>query len=269
MESSATPTEPTKPGHSAADTAAGGALITSRREAAAQRGENDHATPATPDAATRRETQPVNSELFSSPADGKTAPTHTVARVSPVTGWQVSPEKQPEGPALHSASPDDAEWPLHATDRVAASVGSDPVGAGDRFQPAVAANRADMARHAAVQISSAVAGGGDRVEIALNPEELGRVRMSIVTREDSIILHLGADRPETLDLMRRHIDELSSAFREIGYGSVAFTFGDGSDGTGEGAGGHEPDEAEIRTIATPDAPPERPTRPVSGLDMRI
>ncbi|MEY8838256.1 flagellar hook-length control protein FliK [Cribrihabitans sp. XS_ASV171] len=167
------------------------------------------------------------------------------------------------------ARSDDADWPLHAVDRAPPSSGHDPVATGDRFQTAAPTTRADMARHAAVQISSAVAGGGDTVDIALNPEELGRVRMSIVTREDSILLHLGADRPETLELMRRHINELSSAFREIGYGSVQFTFGDSSAGTGEGSAGREPEKTEIRTEAPLDDIPDRPAGAVSGLDMRI
>ena len=93
--------------------------------------------------------------------------------------------------------------------------------------------------------------------------------MSIVTREDSILLHFGAERPETLELMRRHVSELSAVFREMGYASVDFTFGD------RGTEREEPPGAEARKgpggdeDVTPQTDPEAPRRVVAGLDMRI
>lgn len=71
---------------------------------------------------------------------------------------------------------------------------------------------------------------GAGIEIALSPEELGsvRLRLSGVDGQMSVVVH--ADRPETLDLLRRHIDSLSQEFRAIGYGDVAFSFQSGEGG---------------------------------------
>ncbi|WP_386733392.1 flagellar hook-length control protein FliK [Lutimaribacter marinistellae] len=107
------------------------------------------------------------------------------------------------------------------------------------------------------------------MDIALNPEELGRVRMSIVTRDDAITLHLGAERPETLELLRRNIAELASAFREIGYGSVDFTFGERTER-------HQDRGKPDITDQPPDIAPldegnrrDSPPMALSGLDMRM
>ncbi len=38
-------------------------------------------------------------------------------------------------------------------------------------------------------------------------------------------VHLMAERPETLDMMRRHIDLLAQDFLDMGYGATEFAFG--------------------------------------------
>ncbi|MFK7878935.1 flagellar hook-length control protein FliK [Roseobacter sp.] len=65
------------------------------------------------------------------------------------------------------------------------------------------------------------------VELALNPEELGRVRLSISAAEGGITVSVLAERPETLDLMRRHIDQLAREFQALGYNSINFAFNEG------------------------------------------
>jgi hypothetical protein len=110
---------------------------------------------------------------------------------------------------------------------------------------------------------------GQSTDIALQPEELGRVRMSLSVIENSVTLTVFADRPETADLLRRHIDLLAQEFRTLGYADISFAFG-GEQGGGEGSGpaGHaeelvaEPRETleEAVTAAAPSG---------SGLDLRI
>jgi len=68
------------------------------------------------------------------------------------------------------------------------------------------------------------------VEIAMNPVELGRVRMLMTTAETGITLVITAERAETLDLMRRNIDDLAKSFAELGYDDIAFAFGQGDVG---------------------------------------
>ncbi|APX13273.1 hypothetical protein BWR18_17485 [Tateyamaria omphalii] len=86
-------------------------------------------------------------------------------------------------------------------------------------------------------IAEAVRKAPDKpIEIALNPAELGRVRMVMTTLETGITVTITADRGDTLDLMRRNIDDLGKSLSELGYEDVSFSFEGGqnpSDGTDE------------------------------------
>jgi len=72
-----------------------------------------------------------------------------------------------------------------------------------------------------------------RSEIQLNPKELGSVRMQLVVQDTSISMTILAERQETSDLMRRNIETLTEEFKQLGYDSIAFSFGnnDQSDGS--------------------------------------
>ncbi|MCU9849959.1 flagellar hook-length control protein FliK [Defluviimonas sp. WL0024] len=67
------------------------------------------------------------------------------------------------------------------------------------------------------------------VELTLSPEELGRVRISMSSQDGALTLNVQADRPETVELLRRHIDILAQDFRELGFSNLAFSFGHGQD----------------------------------------
>ncbi|CAN0589613.1 unnamed protein product [Ectocarpus sp. 12 AP-2014] len=104
--------------------------------------------------------------------------------------------------------------------------------------------------------------------------------MALTVSETGITLLVTGDRAETLDLMRRHADELSAAFREMGYESVAFSFGTGGDaGSSQGAEGDDAagqaaasgdDTADLSGTSGPstNATPGR-SAPDGSLDMRI
>lgn len=66
-------------------------------------------------------------------------------------------------------------------------------------------------------------------ELRLNPEELGRVKLTLRSADGALILHVQVDRPETADLIRRHIGELMQEFRSLGYAEVNVSLGHGSD----------------------------------------
>lgn len=142
----------------------------------------------------------------------------------------------------------------------------------------IAPPRSDMppqiAHNIAVAIQSAP---GKPVEIALNPAELGRVRMMMTTSETGVVVHVVAERAETLDLMRRNIDDLGRALSELGYEDIAFAFGQN-----ENAADQTPDdETEMTSVAvkidteTDDvASPVIPTAPrialmSGGVDLRL
>ncbi|MFK7761930.1 MAG: flagellar hook-length control protein FliK [Roseobacter sp.] len=94
-------------------------------------------------------------------------------------------------------------------------------------------NRADTPTLIARQIAEAMQRLPDRpVEISLNPKELGKVRMSVSPFEAGITVNIVAERPETLDLMRRNIEQLVREFQSIGYDNINFAFSQGDSNNG-------------------------------------
>ncbi|MEQ9692690.1 flagellar hook-length control protein FliK [Shimia sp. SDUM112013] len=62
------------------------------------------------------------------------------------------------------------------------------------------------------------------IEIRLNPEELGRVRLSVTQSEQSIVISVQAERSETLELIRRHHQELEKELLSFGFEDAQFSF---------------------------------------------
>ncbi|WP_322867704.1 flagellar hook-length control protein FliK [Aquicoccus sp. G2-2] len=92
--------------------------------------------------------------------------------------------------------------------------------------PTASSLRPDLAHHAAQQIASTISHSapGQPVVLRLNPDELGHVRLALHAADGAVSLAIHVERGDTLDLMRRHIGQLATAFREIGYSDVAFSF---------------------------------------------
>jgi hypothetical protein len=209
------------------------------------------------------------------------------ARAAPAPG--VSPQP---APALHAAMirPDAA--PLAGTSGGATPL-PDPVLSGEpgvaRTQDAAAggftatgpvghgapppphiASAADMPGVSRQILAALAQSPGGAVDVTLSPDELGRVRLSLSTTDlGGIVVNVIADRPETMDLIRRHLDMLAQDFRDIGYGSVSFGFSDHS-------GGHDGDAPWARAGGTvgPAALsviPEIALVPATGtgLDLRL
>jgi len=86
-------------------------------------------------------------------------------------------------------------------------------------------HRPETPRLVAAQMAEALATKGERnIDIALSPEELGRVKMRVSTTDSSVVVTITTERPETGDLMRRHIQELSEEFRDMGFEDISFEF---------------------------------------------
>lgn len=75
-----------------------------------------------------------------------------------------------------------------------------------------------------VQSALRVAGEGS-VEVRLQPEELGRVRLTLLPTEAGVSVQVTAERAETLELLRRNIDMLESDLRRQGFMDASFSFG--------------------------------------------
>ncbi len=134
----------------------------------------------------------------------------------------------------------------------------------------------DIGRQAAQSVAHAIRHmEGGSVEIALSPEELGHIRLLLrdhMTATPTVTLH--ADRADTLDLMRRHIDILAQDLRDMGYRDVSFSFG----GQTHDGGTTRQHSFRADAIAPPDTPqgkvppaPIHQSRPIpdGALDLRI
>lgn len=116
------------------------------------------------------------------------------------------------------------------------------------------------------------------IEIALRPAELGRVRMMMATHESGITVTITADRGDTLDLMRRHADDLGKSLSELGYGDVSFSFERGQHPSDEAEdhtkdGHHTTDPVPSDSTPTPQHTPVTktiaPTGVITSIDMRF
>ncbi|WP_185960981.1 flagellar hook-length control protein FliK [Aliiroseovarius halocynthiae] len=135
----------------------------------------------------------------------------------------------------------------------------------------------EIPRMVSAQISEIIRQQPDRpVELTLSPEELGRLRMSFQSDGSSMHVTLSFERPDTLDLMRRHIDQLAQDLRTSGLSDVSFTFqqqtADGGDGSPSGDG--RPGFAETdthNTLAGPadDTPIVLNVAGQTGVDIRV
>lgn len=132
-----------------------------------------------------------------------------------------------------------------------------------------------LPQHIARQIVEALQSMPNRpVEISLNPEELGRVRLALSSSETGIVVNVLAERQETVDLLRRHISHLEAAFLDIGYADIAFSFSGGAQTredteSDHGASNAPDDDTSFNDRATPAAQINLNTGLQAGLDIRL
>ncbi len=77
------------------------------------------------------------------------------------------------------------------------------------------------------------------VELVLSPAELGQLRFEIHHRGDQVQIILSAERPETLDLLRRNSEQLLADFRNAGFAGASLAFGGWGAGQNAGANPQE------------------------------
>lgn len=139
--------------------------------------------------------------------------------------------------------------------------------------PAVAGP--EQARAVAVARQLAEATGlapNGQLEVSLSPEELGRVKLTITPQDAGLAIAIQAERPETLELMRRHIDVLVRELADEGFASLSFDFGQGGGEAGRWFGGEEsPGDLAIvgEARGEADAAEEHAAPSRGGLDLRL
>lgn len=204
----------------APDTTAGTDPLGPRTAAAMPRGDQP------PAAAPRAETRAASAATDTTEGDrGMTAPKATGAhRAVPPQMAETTPptDLTPSSPAKTGGSDPGQDGTLGGMPLAAAADAPPPAAPG----PAGRDIGHLSAHHVLRQLHEAVARKPDGpVEVALAPEELGRVRMTLHPAEHGITVAVQAERAETLDLMRRNIELLARDFRELGYADVSFSFG--------------------------------------------
>lgn len=114
--------------------------------------------------------------------------------------------------------------------------------------------------------------GPGRIELTLSPETLGRVHFDMRPDATGLSITLSAERPETLDLIRRHLPDLLAELRQAGVqaGNLSFgTFGEGRhppSGQEHSLGHDQRDLPLTQTLPLP-----KPVKPgiATGLDLRL
>ena len=111
------------------------------------------------------------------------------------------------------------------------------------------------------------------VEVVLNPEELGKIRFEIHQKGDQLRVFLAVERPETLDLLRRHADQLVQEFRAAGFAGATFSFGQWGGQQGQKSGESTTPEPNFSAAESPQKSPlaavSRNLVPSQGLNLRL
>ncbi|MEO1637946.1 MAG: flagellar hook-length control protein FliK [Pseudomonadota bacterium] len=202
--------------------------------------------------------------------EGPASPQTTLAAPAPVAPppavalAQAMPVAMAEGKDLRpllTAEPDFAAQILNAERQAATPMTSTAA-------PPTAG--AETARQIASQIGLAISQQpGKPVEIALHPEELGRVRFSLSAGDGVVVMALQAERAETQDLLRRHIDVLAQELRALGYDNLSFSFGSTAQGQADGNEGDTPATNQPVTEETTASVPPQQLITTTGLDLRL
>lgn len=226
------------------------------------------ALPKAVEPGTTREATPI--EALSKAQTPATTHTNTVVALSkvstapPIAGLAKTFTLSERGPTSTTSTSEVIAWDVRGT--------TVPTGQATPTMPV----RAEMPQHVAHAIAQALHSSPEKnVEIALNPVELGRVRIVMSPSDAGMTVNILADRPETLELMRRNIDDLGRSMSELGYEDINFSFG--QDGTSDEASDDDPDRPD-RHLIDIDLPNEtqNPKTPLTalaiapdGIDMRL
>jgi hypothetical protein len=118
---------------------------------------------------------------------------------------------------------------------------------------------------------------GERTVINLEPPELGHLEIEFKQDQGRLTATVSVERPETLDLLRRHADMLLRDLAASGYAEAEVAFGDsrtlgggGDAGTDAGARDREAEEPSPAGEAARSTPDASPRGIVAGrLDIRL
>lgn len=207
-------------------------------------------------------------------------PGQSAAAVPPPDRASPAPVARPEE-QLEVPFPDDPV-PTHAQGWTSTGGALQPALAGVQPGPQGGAMPAATLPQLAAQIAASLIQRPDgTTEIALSPDQLGQVRLQLAEdarNPERMVIFLSFDRPETMDLFRRHADQLAEAIRAAGYAGADIGFGHTDSGHADGrdgSAGQSPAPADPGH-ASPDLSDPRPAPAArqgwtsgAGLDLRL
>jgi flagellar hook-length control protein FliK len=120
------------------------------------------------------------------------------------------------------------------------------------------------------RISAALSGSFD---LRLSPEELGSLKISFSTGETGLNVVIQTERPETLELFRRNIEQFTQDLKSLGYEDINLSFGNDGGRASEQAAllpqqGMSGGNDELPLAAATDGAGARETLR-GGLDLRL
>lgn len=152
------------------------------------------------------------------------------------------------------------------------SAGSPGTASVAALPPAAAPVQATPTQLAPLVLAAARQNGPADITVTLSPEELGTLHLRVAMDGDSLRVTMLADRPETLDLLRRHGEQLLAELRTLGFGGASLGFGSSGGNAAPksfDSGAEMPDA--LPAAAAPLQIPPAPSRVQreGGLDLRL
>ncbi len=133
----------------------------------------------------------------------------------------------------------------------------------------------ELARPVVAQIVEQLRFANGTIDVSLSPEELGRLTLSLTAQDGALAVTVAAERPETLDLIRRHLDILQQEARDAGFSGISFDFGGSKGEDSNGRKAIEPTGNGEGAMTAPTGQPALPTQTqirsgsTRGLDIRL
>lgn len=129
-----------------------------------------------------------------------------------------------------------------------------------------------IAQQISAALNNSSTGKDSPLELALDPPELGRVRMQMTEIAGVMTLTIQAERPETADLMRRHLDLLAQEFAQAGLDAPSVHISqEGADQREQSHPDTASDEGPSQAASSDADTPPRPSHRAAsgGLDLRL
>ncbi len=117
-------------------------------------------------------------------------------------------------------------------------------------------------------VAEAGAKTGRDIEVRLDPEELGRIRITVHPREAGLFIALAVERPETLDLLRKNASELMANLQDFDLSGATLEFSQDDNSPPPQTDDMGLDEDPIQLAVTPPTPDLQRTSD-ARLDLRL